>query len=248
MTCKILVVDDEENIRFTFDNFLTEKGYDVVTAENLDEGMRLLADDIDLVFLDILLGSDNGLAILREIKERGLLSPVVMITGSPEVETAAEAVRFGAYDYIPKPIMQETLVRVAEKALAYGSLLRNNETYKMRLEGLFRCATEGIIITDNNLRIAEVNASAKQIFGCDDSIIGNRLDELSEENRYTSLTKFSDMINARFAGEIYHLAGKTPEGENQILSLTASPLKNKEDVDYGYILIVRDETTLATAT
>ena len=85
MSYKILVVDDEENIRFTFDNFLTDKGYEVVTAENLDEGMLLLGDDIDLVFLDILLGTDNGLAILREVKKRGLITPVIMITGSPAV-------------------------------------------------------------------------------------------------------------------------------------------------------------------
>lgn len=242
MKYKILVVDDEENIRFTFDSFLREEGYEVVSAENLDDGLKLLDESIDLVFLDILLGSDNGLALLREVREQGLLCPVVMITGSPEVETAAEAVRLGAYDYIPKPIMHETLLRVAKKALAYKTLLQENETFRMRLEGLFRCATEGIIITDTNLSIAEINSSAMNIFGCDESIVGKRLDELGSDERYTGLAQFSDMIEARFAGEIYQLASKNSSGEESMLGLTASPLTNEEGVDYGYLLIVRNES------
>ena len=247
MSYKILVVDDEENIRFTFDNFLTNAGYEVLTAENLVEGIKLLDNDIDLIFLDILLGTDNGLALLREVRERGFLTPVVMITGSPEVETAAEALRYGAYDYIPKPIMQETLLRVADKALAYSKLLKDKETMRMRLEGLFRCAAEGIIITDSQLQIAELNAAAKRIFGCDESIIGKRLEDLRDDKQYESLMKFSDMIKSRFSGEIYQVAGKTPDGAEQMLSLTASPLTNEENVDYGYILVVREEPAVADA-
>ena len=247
MSYKILVVDDEENIRFTFNNFLTHAGYEVVTAQNLNEGMQLLGDDIDLIFLDILLGTDNGLALLREVKERGMLTPVIMITGSPEVETATEALRYGAYDYIPKPILQETLLRVADKALTYSRLLRDKETMRMRLEGLFRCASEGIIITDTQLQVAELNNAAKNIFACDDSIFGSRLEDLSGDKRYESLAKFSDMIKARFAGEIYQIVSKTPGGEDKILSLTASPLTNEEKVDYGYILVVREERLVADA-
>ena len=138
MVSKILVVDDEENIRFTFASFLTDEGYEVTTASNLQEGKKQLSEQkFDLVFLDILLGRDSGLEILREVKEKGLQSPVVMITGAPEVETAAEAVRYGAFDYIPKPVMQDNLLRVARMALAHKKLIEENETFRMRLEGLF---------------------------------------------------------------------------------------------------------------
>ena len=219
MISRILVVDDEENIRFTFESFLTDEGYEVKTASNLQDGKKLLTDEkFDLVFLDILLGRDSGLEILREIKERGLQSPVVMITGAPEVETAAEAVRYGAFDYIPKPVMQENLLRVARMALEHKKLIEENETFRMRLEGLFRCAHEGIFITNEELRIAEVNEAAKEIFGCDESIVGKRLDELSTSGSYATLVKFSDMIKARFEGEIYRLEGVSPAGEKQLLS------------------------------
>jgi len=242
MISRILVVDDEENIRFTFDSFLSDEGYTVTTASSLQKGKKLLQEqEFDLIFLDILLGRESGLEILREVREKGLQTPVVMITGAPEVETAAEAVRYGAFDYIPKPIMQENLLRVARLALDHKKLLVENETFKMRLEALFRCAREGIFITDNELKVAEVNEAAKEIFGCDDSIVGKRLDELGSDGSYATLAKFSDMIKARFEGEIYRLEGVSPTGDNRILSLSASPLTTHEGVDYGYVLIIRDE-------
>ena len=243
MASRILIVDDEENIRFTFQSFLSDEGYEVQTASSLQEGKQCLADGkYDLVFLDILLGRDSGLEILREIKEKGISAPVVMITGAPEVETAAEAVRYGAFDYIPKPVMQENLLRIARIALAHKQLLEERETFRMRLEGLFRCAHEGIIITDNELRVAEVNEAAKEIFDCDDGIIGKNLADVQGSS---TLAKFSDMIKARFEGEIFRVEGETAGGERQVLSLTASPLRTEDEVDYGYVLIVRDETSQA---
>ncbi|PLY03863.1 MAG: hypothetical protein C0623_00500 [Desulfuromonas sp.] len=243
MASRILIVDDEENIRFTFESFLKDEGYAVKTASNLQDGKKLLADEeFDLVFLDILLGRDSGLEILREIKERGITSPVVMITGAPEVETAAEAVRYGAFDYIPKPVMQENLLRVTRMALDHKQLIEENETFRMRLEALFRCAREGIFITDKELQVAELNEAAKEIFGCDESIVGKRLDSLDSDGAYSTLVKFSDMIKARFEGEIYRLEGVSPAGERQYLSLTASPLKTEDGQDYGYVLVVRNES------
>jgi DNA-binding NtrC family response regulator len=117
---QILIIDDEESIRFTFAAFLEDAGYEVDTADSSRTAQKMLESKFyDLVFLDILLGRDSGLDLLRQINERPVFCPVVMITGSPEIETAAEAVRCGAFDYIPKPILQPTLMRVTEMALRH---------------------------------------------------------------------------------------------------------------------------------
>jgi DNA-binding NtrC family response regulator len=239
MESRILVVDDEENIRYTFDNFLSNEGYQVQTVSNLQDCKALLeTQEFDLVFLDILLGCESGLDILREVKEKGRKCMVVMVTGAPDVETAAEAVRYGAFDYIPKPVQQHNLLRIARTALEHKHLLEEKETFRMRLEGLFRCATEGIIITDKKMCVAEMNAAAKRLFNCDDSVIGKRLDEISESSASGSLKNFTDIIKARFEGEIY----RAKQEDGRFLSFTAAPLITEDGDDYGYLLVVRQES------
>ncbi len=238
MKSRILVVDDEENIRYTFDTFLSDVGYHVQTVSNLQDCKALLdSQQFDLVFLDILLGCESGLDILREVKAKGLKCLVVMVTGAPDVETAAEAVRFGAFDYIPKPVQQHNLLRVARAALEHKRLIEEKETFRMRLEGLFRCATEGIIITDRKMCVAEMNAAAKRLFDCDDSVIGKTLDEISLSPVSGSLKKFTDIVKARVEGEIY----RTEQEDGRFLSFTAAPLTTEDDDDYGYLLVVREE-------
>ena len=106
-TQHILIVDDEESLRFTLQSFLEDDGYLVSTAETFAEAKQLIGQNIfDLVFMDIQLGRHSGLELLKIIREKFMHCPVEMITGVPEVATASEAVRNGAFDYIPKPIPQ----------------------------------------------------------------------------------------------------------------------------------------------
>ena len=117
-TPKILVIDDEESIRFTFESFLTEEGYAVETAGNYDEALaRIEETGFDLIFADILLGGRSGIDVLREIRRRGQKVPVIMITGDPNAASAHEAFELGAFGHISKPIRQEKLLGLAQLAL-----------------------------------------------------------------------------------------------------------------------------------
>ena len=96
MSYRILVVDDEESIRFTFSAFLCDAGYSVETAESLEEALDKIASQLfDAIFLDILLGRDSGIVALKASRESLPNTPVIMATGAPDVNTAAEAVRLG---------------------------------------------------------------------------------------------------------------------------------------------------------
>lgn len=115
---KILVVDDEESIRLTFEIFLSEADYDVKTASNYQEATEVMqGDDFDLIFLDIVLRRRSGLDLLREIRRRGVNCPVIVITGDPSAQTATEAFGLGAFGHISKPINQEKLLRLTRIAL-----------------------------------------------------------------------------------------------------------------------------------
>ena len=87
MNAKILVIDDEKSIRFTFETFLTDEGHSVVSAASYREALTRLSETFfDVVFADIILEAESGIEILREIRHRQPNCPVVMITGDPNVE------------------------------------------------------------------------------------------------------------------------------------------------------------------
>ena len=132
---RILVIDDEEGIRFTFRKFLSDEGYTVATSESFEESLiKIKESDFDLIITDIVLEGKSGIDILRKVKERKLLSPVVLITGYPDIETATDALRAGAFDYILKPVRKQALLRVAKMALQYKAVVDEKEKYRLNLE------------------------------------------------------------------------------------------------------------------
>ena len=135
---RILVIDDEESIRFTFERFLTAKGYAVSTARDCREALaRIDETDPDVVIADIILDDGSGIDILREIRRRKLNCPVIMITGDPNVDTAAEAVRLEAFDYLPKPLAEQALLLATATALKFKFVSDEQERYRSNLEATF---------------------------------------------------------------------------------------------------------------
>jgi len=116
----ILVVDDESNIRLLLDEILTEEGYQVTTASNAAEARDAkLAEEYDLILLDIWMPETDGISLLKEWAKKGPLAPVIMMSGHGTVDTAVEATRLGAVDYIEKPVSLVKLLRTIDKALLH---------------------------------------------------------------------------------------------------------------------------------
>jgi len=248
MSSKILIVDDEESIRFTFEAFLVDEGYEVATAMDLAGALELLErQEYDLVFLDILLGRDSGLEALKACREKCPNLPVVMITGSPEIETAAEAVRYGAFDYIPKPVRQETLLRVAKMALQYKALLDQRERYRVRLDAIFRSVREGIVTLDNELRILECNDAARRLFGWSGEVSGTPIATVWQGGGATCLENLRHVLQTGDSFDALRIECQTLKGrEPRILSFSSAPLWVDKKEREGVVLTVRDETRLET--
>jgi two-component system, NtrC family, nitrogen regulation response regulator NtrX len=126
---RILIVDDEADIRDTLREILGEEGYEVEVAANAAEARAARArQDPDLVLLDIWMPDTDGITLLREWSENRLLSfPVVMLSGHGTVETAVEATRLGAVDFVEKPLSLAKLLRTVEKALEAGRRRRQSQ-------------------------------------------------------------------------------------------------------------------------
>lgn len=135
MASDILVVDDEADIREIVAGILSDEGHETRMAFDSDSALAAISERVPrLIFLDIWMqGSKlDGLALLDEIKSRHPEIPVVMISGHGNIETAVNAIKRGAFDFIEKPFKADRLILIAERALENSKLKREVQELKKR--------------------------------------------------------------------------------------------------------------------
>src|SRR5215475_616165 len=120
----ILVVDDEQLIRWSLTSRLTDDGYKVFEAATAAEALKRVREGVDLVLLDYRLPDMDGLAVLKQIKEHDPDTLVIMLTADSNVSTAVEAMRGGAFHYANKPFNIDEIALLVEKALETTALRR----------------------------------------------------------------------------------------------------------------------------
>jgi len=131
----ILVVDDEDKMRNILKLMLTIKGHQVDEAADGEEALRKIKENsYDLIISDIRMPGLNGLELLSQVKNLSPPVPVVFITAYATVDSAVEAMRAGAVDYIPKPFEEERIHLTVERALGISRLLSEKEALKKELE------------------------------------------------------------------------------------------------------------------
>ena len=131
----ILVVDDEPDIRQLVSEILEDEGYEVKVAENAEEARTLRRQRRpDLVLLDIWMPGQDGISLLKDWQKSGsLCCPVIMMSGHGTIETAVEATRLGAYDFIEKPLSMAKMLLCIENALRSQQLVEENKELRDQL-------------------------------------------------------------------------------------------------------------------
>jgi DNA-binding NtrC family response regulator len=115
---RILIVDDEDIVRLSYAMILARENCQAQTAGGADEALRAMhAGPFDVVLLDLRMPGAGGMSVLKAIKQNWPDCEVVIITGYPTLESAKEAVRLGAYDYLAKPVGPDEVIEVARGAL-----------------------------------------------------------------------------------------------------------------------------------
>lgn len=139
---RILVIDDEKSIRITLCEFLRMEGYQADFAVNSKEAYQKLQEkDFDVVITDIIMPRESGIDLLSKIRDRSQTIQVIVMTGEPTVDTAINAIRRGANDYLTKPINKATLLQTVHKAAQLKALYdekaqleKQNMLYQKNLE------------------------------------------------------------------------------------------------------------------
>jgi two-component system nitrogen regulation response regulator NtrX len=131
---KILVVDDEENIRKSLRMILEYEGYQFLEAADGEEAMDLIEETVglDLILLDIKLPGRDGLDVLKDIREKPYTPEVIMISGHGIIQTAVEATKLGAFDFLEKPLHRERVLLSIRNALSQNRLRRENLDLKKK--------------------------------------------------------------------------------------------------------------------
>ena len=250
---RVLIVEDEHVLRLTFGEFFKEDGHEVSIAENYAQAvLSIERHPVDVIITDIILGGRTGVDLLRTVRERGLHVPVVMITGEPNVETASEAVRLGAFDYLPKPVTGDALKRVTRLAAdrqriacerdAYAAEL---DRYRRDLEAIFNSVNEGIIAVDADMRIQRVNASAIGILGIPapaqtppsfPAVFPDGLDAARQALEQT--------LKSRQPAPDTRIEFTPSGGETRVLVVSTTPLRGEGGGFSGALLMIRDVTRL----
>jgi len=136
MAAKILIIDDEASIRDSLSGILSDEGFLPVCAEDGAQGLALLEGDrFDLVLLDIWMPGLDGMEVLRQIRESSPELPVIMISGHGTIETAVQATRLGAYDFIEKPPSYDKIILSINNALHLAQLKKENLILRQQSEG-----------------------------------------------------------------------------------------------------------------
>lgn len=132
---RLLIVDDEQSIRQALQWILQREGYEVATASNGQEAIDKVSElNIETVLLDVKMPRMSGIEVLRQLTANWPDICVIMATAVADADTAVEAIKLGAYDYITKPFNTDNLIISLTRALEKRRLVLENRDYKLNLE------------------------------------------------------------------------------------------------------------------
>src|SRR5215213_9438444 len=181
----ILIVDDEKNIRRTVRMVLESEGHVVHEAGSITEAEAVLQRElgIDVILLDVKLGDDNGLDLLRSLKSRGedgmssLTSeiPVVMISGHATIEGAVAATRLGAFDFMEKPLDRNRVMVTVRNALERRKMWREVHDLRRAVDARWELLGNAQVMSDLRRQIAKVAPTRSRVLITGESGTGKEL-------------------------------------------------------------------------
>src|SRR4030042_1064865 len=253
----ILVIDDEQIMREGCSRILSKDGLVVICAENGNRGLEEIKgrpENIDVILLDLMMPGMSGMEVLDHIRTIDPNLLVIVITGYATVESAVEAMKKGAYDFIPKPFTPDQLRIVVRRALERRTLqketeflrkerersLRDIATEKSKIKTIINCMGDGVLVCDRDGCVVLTNpASSRMLMTPETSLLGN---PLSQCHLNSELSKtIEESLQAKDIGYT-SVSQELSLGESQEFFLRAhtAPVRNDLGETMGSVTVLQD--------
>lgn len=155
MKQKILIVDDEPDICKALEFFLKKEGYAITSVNSGEDALeRLKSESFDVIITDLKMGKIDGMVVLEKSKEISPETPVIIMTAFASIESAVEAMKKGASDYIVKPFLNEEIRLTIKKVLEYKRIVKENIALKQQISQRLACK-DFVASSDSMLKILE---------------------------------------------------------------------------------------------
>jgi signal transduction histidine kinase len=156
----ILVIDDEAHVREGCRKVLARDGYEVTIAESGEVGLKMIErQHYDIILLDLMMPSLSGFDVLAQVKALHPDTVIIVISGYATVENSIEAMKRGAFDFIPKPFSPEQLRVITRKAIEYTRAMQDIADEKSRMRVLINRLSDGVMATDSRKRVVLANTA-----------------------------------------------------------------------------------------
>ena len=254
----ILVVDDEMGIREACKRALDRESYAVDLAEDGNLGLQKIKDkSYDLILMDLMMPGIGGLDLIKKTNDIDPEIIIVVITGYATIETAVEATKRGAYDYLPKPFTPEALTALVRRGLEKRALrleaqrlhhereqrLLELASEKSRIRTIIGCMADGVLVTNLERQLVLWNAAAVKMLkltGTDES--GHPLSRYIKDA--SLIESVSDILTSK-EGTVSMLSRELPvEDPKSVLMAALAPVRDEEGQLLGAVTLLRDITKL----
>jgi two-component system phosphate regulon sensor histidine kinase PhoR len=247
---KILVIDDEERIRRGCSRILTKENCLVDMAENGEIGLKMIEEKYyDIVLIDLMMPGIGGMEVLAKVREQHPDSVGIVITGFATLEHSIEAMKKGAFDFIPKPFTPDQLRVVVSKAVRMTRTLQDIATEKTRLKTIVNYLAGGVLVTDKRKNIILYNPALVRMLGYEgDSLDDQPLSALTTDEKLTGIIDGILELNPGefkvLSAEIMPREGEKGQSDQLYLRAQAVPFQNRSGEILGSVAILDDITHL----
>ncbi|MEI7816274.1 MAG: sigma-54-dependent Fis family transcriptional regulator, partial [Desulfuromonadales bacterium] len=204
----------------------------------------LQATHYDLAFVDIMLAGDSGIDVLHDIKAISPATQVVIFTARPDVDTAAAAVRLGAFDYITKPVQAKTLLSISRLALTEKKMNDERERYRVNMDAIFRTVSDSIIMVDTEGRLVHFNETCANVCGYTNDMIGRKISEIHLGCGGECCAALLETLHTNRPKELCRFECRTPGGSTSIVSFKSTAIVEADGIISGAVAVIRDETPM----